>query len=103
MAFLPGLLIGGAVGAAIAWLLSPRTGHENRELLREQGREWSGRVDEIAPGALDVVQARATELFEEQRERFERARAEARAATERARLELTARYQAAKRGEPRVG
>lgn len=99
MGFLPGLLVGGAVGAAVAWLMSPRTGAENRQLLRERSKDLSGRVDEVAPGAVAMIQQRATELLEEQRERFQRAAQEARIATERARQELTQRYQAAKRGE----
>lgn len=100
MSFLPGLIIGGAIGAAIAWLTTPRTGQRNRELLKERGIYLGARVDEMLPGTSELLAERARAVIEEQRQRLQRAAEEARRATEEARQRLTERYESAKRGEP---
>lgn len=95
--FLPGLLLGGAIGAAVALLWAPRPGRAQREALAQQGIELSGHLDEVFPGTTAAIQERGQKLLDEQRARFQRATEEARRATERAREELTRRYEAAKR------
>lgn len=97
--FLPGLILGGALGAALGLLFAPRSGREQRELLAERGIELTGRMDEVLPGAAEAIQERATALLEAQRERFRRATEAAREERERARQKLTEQYEAAKRGE----
>lgn len=97
MRFMPGLVLGGAVGAVLAWLYSPKSGRENRQALAERGIELGGRVDELLPGASEVVVERARAVIEEQKRRLERASEEARRAADEARETLIARYEAAKR------
>ena len=52
-------LLGAAVGGLAAWLLRPRSGEENREVLSERGSDFARR-------ALD----RSRELVEEQTQRL---------------------------------
>lgn len=97
MSFMLGLVLGGAVGAAAAWLYEPEKGQERREALRNQVRDLTGRADEIVPGAGQAVRERVPALLEEQKERIKRAAEEAQKAAEQARQELTERYRSAKR------
>jgi gas vesicle protein len=57
----------GALGAAAALLLTPKTGPQARELLREQGGEVARRAQELATEA----QGRAGEWLDKSRELFE--------------------------------
>ncbi|MFM7321830.1 MAG: YtxH domain-containing protein [Armatimonadota bacterium] len=55
--FMLGLVIGGAVGAAVALLYAPRSGAETRDQLKHKG-------DELKDGAHDLVE-RAVHRAEE--------------------------------------
>jgi len=46
--FAVGLFVGALVGAAIASLFTPRSGPQNRELVREQGLVLRDRVTDAA-------------------------------------------------------
>jgi gas vesicle protein len=66
-------LFGAAVGAALAYLTSPRTGREARDLLAERSgevakraQEWAGQAQQHAGEWLD----KSREMFEEQTERL---------------------------------
>ena len=55
--FILGLVIGGAVGAAVALLYAPRSGAETRDQLKQRG-------EELKDGAQDLVE-RAVHKAEE--------------------------------------
>lgn len=66
-------IVGTALGAAIAYLSSPRTGREARDRLAERGgevakraQEWAGQAQQHAGEWLD----KSREMFEEQTERL---------------------------------
>jgi len=59
--------LGAALGAAAALLLTPKTGPQARELLREQGGDVARRAQEFATEA----QGRAGEWLDKSRELFE--------------------------------
>ncbi len=57
-------LLGGAVGAGLALLVTPRSGHEARELIKGQANA----AREEALKVADDVKEKATELLEKSRE-----------------------------------
>jgi gas vesicle protein len=66
-------LLGAAVGAALAYLTSPSTGRQARDLLAERSgevakraQEWAGQAQQHAGEWLD----KSREMFEEQTERL---------------------------------
>ncbi len=62
--FLGGILIGGALGAIIGLLLAPRSGHDTRELIRE---DLEDRLDKSVEGIrnrADEVKLKAENLRE---------------------------------------
>jgi gas vesicle protein len=66
-------MFGAAVGAVIAYLSTPRSGREARNLLSERGgelakraQEWAGQAQQNAGEWLD----KSREMFEEQTERL---------------------------------
>ncbi|HKB26385.1 MAG TPA: YtxH domain-containing protein [Methylomirabilota bacterium] len=65
--YLGWFFLGAALGAAAAVLLTPKTGQQARELLREQGGEVARRAQEFATEA----QGRAGEWLDKSRELFE--------------------------------
>jgi gas vesicle protein len=65
--YLGWFFLGAALGAAAALLLTPRTGPQARELLREQGGDVARRAQEFATEA----QGRAGEWLDKSRELFE--------------------------------
>jgi len=65
--YLGWFFLGAIMGAAAALLLTPKTGQEARELLRERGGDFTKRAQEYAKDA----QERAGELFDKGREFFE--------------------------------
>ena len=65
--YLGWFFLGAALGAAAALLLTPKTGPQARELLREQGGEVARRAQELATEA----QGRAGEWLDKSRELFE--------------------------------
>jgi gas vesicle protein len=65
--YLGWFFLGAIMGAAAALLLTPKTGQEARELLRERGGDFTKRAQEYAKDA----QVRAGELFDKGREFFE--------------------------------
>jgi len=64
-------LLGGAVGAGLAVLLTPRTGPETRDRIREQAGTVSGEVRRVADGVRD----RAAEFLEKGRDLVEQKKA----------------------------
>jgi gas vesicle protein len=65
--YLGWFFLGALVGAAAALLLTPKTGEEARQLLREKGGDLAKRAQEYAKDA----QGRAGELFDKGREFLE--------------------------------
>lgn len=65
--YLGWFFLGALMGAAAALLLTPRTGEETRELLRERSGDFAKRAQEYAKDA----HVRAGELFDKGRELFE--------------------------------
>ncbi len=65
--YLGWFFMGALLGAAAALLLTPKTGQEARELLRERGGDFAKRAQEYAKEA----QTQAGELFDKGREFFE--------------------------------
>jgi gas vesicle protein len=65
--YLGWFLLGAMVGAAAALLLTPKTGEEARELVREKGGQLAERAREYAREA----QVRASELFDKGRDLLE--------------------------------
>ncbi|WP_309720225.1 YtxH domain-containing protein [Armatimonas sp.] len=56
--FLVGLLIGGALGAALALLYAPQSGEETRGKLKEKGGEFKEKTTET----YDKARTKATEV-----------------------------------------
>jgi len=56
--FLVGLLIGGALGAALALLYAPSSGEETREKLKKKGDE----LKDVTTDTYDKAKTRATEV-----------------------------------------
>lgn len=83
------IAVGAIIGAGVALLLTPKTGDEARELLREKGTDWARRAQErgteFARRAQETVgeaQGRAQELVGRGREIVEEKSAQLRAAFE---------------------
>ena len=65
--YLGWFFLGTLIGAAATLLLTPKTGQETRELIREKGGDLTKRAQEYAKEA----QLRAGDLFDKGRELFE--------------------------------
>jgi gas vesicle protein len=65
--YLGWFFLGTLVGAGVALLLTPKTGQEARELLKEKGEEFARRAGEFTSEA----QVKAGDLFDKGREFFE--------------------------------
>ncbi len=65
--YLGWFLFGAAIGAATAFLTTPRTGRETRAMLAERGGDLARRAQELANG----VQGNAGEWVDKSRELFE--------------------------------
>jgi len=65
--YLGWFFLGTLVGAGVALLLTPRTGRETRDILKEKGEEFARRAGEVASEA----QVKAGDLFDKGREFFE--------------------------------
>ena len=87
-------LLGGAVGAGLAMLLTPRSGPETRERIRDQAstvREEACRVaDEVREKACDLLE-RSKGLVEEKKAILESALEAGKEAMEREKEHLMAR------------
>ncbi len=66
-AYLGWFFLGALVGAGVALLLTPRTGGETRDLLKEKGEEFARRAGKVT----SETQIKAGDLFEKGRELFE--------------------------------
>lgn len=69
--FFTGLLIGGAVGAISALLYTPRTGIENRELIKDQSMRLRNRTSELAHQVKDETQMRVDQVRSQIRNKSE--------------------------------
>ncbi len=87
-----GLVLGGAVGAALAYLMAPRPGDELRSDMVTRGIE----LKQQAEGVVDQVIEKGRVAVEEQRSRFQQAIAEGKEASARTRSDLLKRYEQAK-------
>ena len=58
--FLAGLLIGGALGAALALLYAPQSGDETREKLKQKGEDIKDKTSDT----YEKARTRATEVGE---------------------------------------
>jgi gas vesicle protein len=65
--YLGWFFLGALVGAGAALLLTPRTGRETRDLLKDKGEELARRAGEFT----SETQVKAGDLFEKGRELFE--------------------------------
>jgi gas vesicle protein len=91
-AFVAGLIVGAVVGGALAAFFAPRPDEETQQALR-------GKQEELRAMAEDFL-ARAKEMFEEQKARMDQAVEEAKAAAEKARTDVIARFQEEADGGP---
>ncbi|HEX9017018.1 MAG TPA: YtxH domain-containing protein [Chloroflexota bacterium] len=97
--FVAGFVLGGIAGAALALLLAPRTGDENRGALRERTIELRVRAEEAAARArveADELLSRGKVILDEQRSRLQEAVDEGKEAATQKRSELLSRYRTAK-------
>lgn len=53
--FLMGLLLGAFVGGTVAGLLTPRSGEETRNMVRERGLELKDRAEDVVLRAQNVA------------------------------------------------
>lgn len=65
--YLGWFFLGALAGAAVALLMTPKTGRETRDLLAERG----GDLFKMAQEKAGETQVRATDLFDKGREYFE--------------------------------
>jgi gas vesicle protein len=72
--FLPGLIVGALAGAAVALLTAPRSGRENRDLLKTHFPE----ATEEAEGLVDRVREEVRQRLEAGRAAFEQGKEETR-------------------------
>jgi gas vesicle protein len=97
--FIAGFLLGGIAGAALALFLAPRSGDENRDMLRERSIELRVKAEEAAAKArieADELLSRGKVLLEEQKARVQEAMEEGKEVANLTRAELLARYKTAK-------
>jgi gas vesicle protein len=101
--FLSGFLLGGIVGAAVALLLTPRSGEENREDLRGRSIELKTKAEAAASRMIeetDDLPTRVKVVLEEQKSRVQEAIEEGKESAALKRAEMMQRYQISKqRGE----
>jgi gas vesicle protein len=83
------LTVGAIIGAAVALLLTPKTGDETREILREKGTDWARQARERgsewarrAQASVGDAQIRAQEYLGRGREVVEDTSAQLKAAFE---------------------
>jgi gas vesicle protein len=60
--FVMGMLIGSAVGAAVAILYAPQGGTDTRELIRHKGTEAKEKVTEVASNVKSTVGQKADQI-----------------------------------------
>ena len=97
--FMAGFLLGGLVGAAVALLLTPRSGEETRDTLRDKSIELRVRAGEVAARArseADELLARGKATFDEQKARVQEAIEEGKDAAAAKKAELLSKYHVAK-------
>jgi gas vesicle protein len=97
--FVSGFLLGGLVGAAVALLLTPRSGEETRDTLMDRGIVLKVKAEEVASKAreeADDLIARGKTVLEDQRARLREAVEEGKEAAAEKKAELLAKYRVAK-------
>src|SRR5512133_3523141 len=97
--FVAGFMLGGIAGAALALLLAPRSGDDNRGALRERTIELRLKAEEAAAKArveADELLARGKVMFDEQKSRVQEAVDEGKDAASQKRSELLSKYRTAK-------
>jgi gas vesicle protein len=97
--FLSGFLLGGLVGAAVALLLTPRSGEENREDLRDRSIELKSKAEVVASRAIedaDTLPARIKVVLDEQKSRVQEALEEGKESAAQKRAEMMEKYRVSK-------
>jgi gas vesicle protein len=97
--FLSGFLLGGLVGAAVALLLTPRSGEENRENLRDRSIELKSRAEVVASRAMedaDSLPTRIKVVVDEQKSRVQEAIEEGKESAAQKRAEMMEKYRISK-------
>jgi gas vesicle protein len=97
--FVAGFLLGGVFGAVIALLLTPVSGQEMRDQLREKSIELKERADELGVEATkraEELRAKGQVLFESQKLRFQEAIEEGKRAASQKKEELLAQLESTK-------
>ena len=101
--FAAGLLLGGLIGAAVAFFLNPREGEESMGSLADRGIELKVRAEEVAIRAREEADTLITKgkiVLEGQKHRVQDALDEGKEAAAIKKEELMAKYRLAKeRGE----
>jgi gas vesicle protein len=97
--FMAGFLLGGVFGALVALLLTPVSGQEMREQIREKSIELKDRADELSVEATkraEELRAKGQSLFESQKLRFQEAIEEGKRAAGQKKEELLAQLESTK-------
>lgn len=90
--FLAGVVIGGILGAALAFILTSSEDDETLQPLREKGIELKGKLEEL--------EKKGKELLDEQVARVEEAVNEGKDAAQKKRDEMMAQFEAEKTRPP---
>lgn len=97
--FVSGFLLGGLVGAGVALLLTPRSGEEARDTLRDRGIELKVKAEEVAAKArveADELLSLGKTVLEDQKSRIREAVEEGKEAAAEKKAELLSKYRVAK-------
>ncbi|MHB0868365.1 MAG: YtxH domain-containing protein [Chloroflexota bacterium] len=97
--FVSGFLLGGLVGAAVALLLTPRSGEEARDTLMDRGIELKVKAEEVAAKArveADELLSLGKTVLEDQKARIREAVEEGKEAAAEKKAELLSKYRVAK-------
>jgi gas vesicle protein len=62
LVFLAGLLLGGLIGAGVALLLAPQSGHKTRRQLRRKGRDLREQTTDTIEDGVAQVRAKARQV-----------------------------------------
>jgi gas vesicle protein len=72
MSVITAFLIGGLIGAGVALLMAPQSGHETRSMLRNRGEEIRDRATEMAQETTHEARKRADKAIDDITDRTKR-------------------------------